>query len=503
MDSGSSVSGSGERNPIKSAGKGKTLHSGERRIVYSVYNFLKQLSLPSFRETINFNQAGKLTALAIGRSERLVNEICKEARQSAKVGTEIVFSTPGKERKRKHNVTGLDDFSKDVLRRTVFSYYDKGEYPTALKLTRDLEQKIGYAGSVASTKRILREIGFRYKKTKDGRKFLMEKSDIVSARIKFLRTMHNLRECGDTRPVYYLDETWVNENHSKKYIWQDSKESGGLKVPVGKGGRLIICHVGSKKDGFVKESKWVFRANSASEDYHRQMNAESFKQWFTTFLNLLEEGSIIVMDNAPYHSVLAEKIPSSSWRKNDIQNWLVGKKVPFNAFETKPELLQKVAPFKTQTKVYELDTIANEMGHTVIRLPPYHCQYNPIEMIWAKVKTEVAEKNKTFKIKDVEKLTHDSIDNVSKEDWISRVNHAERLQEEDFVKECVRSDVLENITVNLAEDSDSEFDSDLEHNSESDGDDCEELATILREEREQELARLDVIEQAENPFSKH
>ncbi|KAL4119462.1 hypothetical protein QTP88_012269 [Uroleucon formosanum] len=32
------------------------------------------------------------------------------------------------------------------------------------------------------------------------------------------------------------------------------------------------------------------------------------------------------------------------------------------------------------------------MGHEMVRLPPYHCQYNPIELIWAQVKSEVAKK---------------------------------------------------------------------------------------------------------------
>lgn len=46
------------------------------------------------------------------------------------------------------------------------------------------------------------------------------------------------------------------------------------------------------------------------------------------------------------------------------------------------------------------------MGHKVVRLPPYYCQYNLIELIWAKVKGEgeVAEKNNTFKMKDVHML---------------------------------------------------------------------------------------------------
>ena len=41
------------------------------------------------------------------------------------------------------------------------------------------------------------------------------------------------------------------------------------------------------------------------------------------------------------------------------------------------ELLEKVKPFKNKEKTYELDVIASLMDHSVVRLPPYHCQYNP------------------------------------------------------------------------------------------------------------------------------
>lgn len=34
-------------------------------------------------------------------------------------------------------------------------------------------------------------------------------------------------------------------------------------------------------------------------------------------------------------------------------------------------------------KIYAIDQLAYERRHEVIRLPPYHCQYNPIELIWA------------------------------------------------------------------------------------------------------------------------
>jgi hypothetical protein len=66
--------------------------------------------------------------------------------------------------------------------------------------------------------KILKSIRFKCRKTNDGRKFLMQRGDIVAVgiRIKFLKTVHNLRITGVERPVFYLDETWVNQNHSKK-----------------------------------------------------------------------------------------------------------------------------------------------------------------------------------------------------------------------------------------------------------------------------------------------
>jgi hypothetical protein len=56
-----------------------------------------------------------------------------------------------------------------------------------------------------------------------------------------------------------------------------------------------------QKTGFIPESKWIFRPRPEmrDSDYHLEMNADSFKDWFVNrFLNYLEEGSIIIMGNA-------------------------------------------------------------------------------------------------------------------------------------------------------------------------------------------------------------
>jgi hypothetical protein len=170
------------------------------------------------------------------------------------------------------------------------------------------------------------------------------------------------------------------------------------------------------------------------------------------------------MDNYSCHSIILNKAPSTNSRKSEIVDWLKEKNTTVDLTETIAELLQRVQPLKT-CKIYELDQITNEWGHQVIRLSPYHCQYNPIELIWVQVKREVADRNKTFKLADVERLMSDVIDRVTVEDWKKCVRHAKRLQEDDFVKECSRDSIIEPIVINLR-DSDTNTDSDVDTDSE-------------------------------------
>ena len=156
-------------------------------------------------------------------------------------------------------MTNLDDFEKDVLRRTIYEMYDNGEFPTLKSFVRLMRDKIKYKGSITSMRFKFQNLGFRFKRTNDGRKYLSERGDIVAARLKFLRTLHNLRTSGDSHPIFYLVETWVKQNHARKDMARFVWKKGGLKVPVGKGSRLIICHAGCASTGFIPASKWVDR----------------------------------------------------------------------------------------------------------------------------------------------------------------------------------------------------------------------------------------------------
>lgn len=72
---------------------------------------------------------------------------------------------------------------------------------------------------------------------------------------------------------------------------------------------------------------------------------------------------------------------------------------------TKKELLELVAAVKDQFVKFRLDVTAEKAGCIVLRLPPYHREFNPIELIWwAQTNGEVARLNIDFKIDSVPKL---------------------------------------------------------------------------------------------------
>lgn len=96
------------------------------------------------------------------------------------------------------------------------------------------------------------------------------------------------------------------------------------------------------------------------------MMAHTLEDWFLNkFINYLEEGNIIIMDNASYHLVALNKVPNTSTTKTRYR--LIGtKKINFSKPEIIAELLKHLLPFRYNTRTYELDQLANERGHQVI-----------------------------------------------------------------------------------------------------------------------------------------
>ena len=78
---------------------------------------------------------------------------------------------------------------------------------------------------------------------------------------------------------------------------------------------------------------------------------------------------------------------------------------------------------KSRFKKCVIDEMAKKRGIILLRLPPYHCELNPIELIWAQMKGYVARNNTTFKIKDVRELLKYSLNIITKENWKEAIKH--------------------------------------------------------------------------------
>ncbi|XP_068900530.1 uncharacterized protein [Tenebrio molitor] len=158
------------------------------------------------------------------------------------------------------------------------------------------------------------------------------------------------------------------------------------------------------------------------------MNAETFEQWLQDVLLIkLQQPSVIVLDNASYHSRLEEKRPTSAWRK-------------------------AVGP------VYAVDQIIHAAGHDVIRLPPYYCIFNPIEMVWSQAKR---------KYDEVVLQNHNPLEAwalalaaITPQQWTNYVEHTERLIFKYWTKE--KFVTVNEIIINLNLDSD-DSDDDFSH----------------------------------------
>lgn len=204
-------------------------------------------------------------------------------------------------------------------------------------------------------------------------------------------------------------------------------------------------HAGGE-NGFVNGAKLIFKSKTKSGDYHDDMNFVNFKKWLEEkLIPNLAANSVVVIDNASYHNKLDERCPTQATRKDDVKDWLRNHGLPFRDDMLKAELLNICKRNKPDQPKYTIDTILRQHGHDVVRLPPYHPDLNPIELIWSRLKRDVAEKNFTFKIRDIEQLTHDAIDNITTQLWSSCCRHVQDIESMYWKQDIVIEAQLEKV----------------------------------------------------------
>lgn len=437
----------------------KTVHSQGREIIYSVYKFMTE---EKGAPVIPLSNVQERVARATGVGLNTVKRVIAEAKRKPE-GSK--FTSPRKRTKKSSPKSTVDQFQEEIIRNTIYTYASIHKQRPTMKAIFELlktEEGVNFTGKLSSFRNLIRKMGFRWKKTQDNRKVLIEKTDIRAKRVEFLRKLQQYKK--ENRNIVYCDETYLHSSHTVPKSWDDGNNKC-LNAPVAKGQRLIILHAGGKK-GFIPNGLLIFKSGLKTGDYHDDMNHKNFTKWLEEkFLPNVEKNSVLVVDNASYHNVTTEPNPTTAWKKEDMRRWLAERGISYEVKHTKTELYSKIQANKPAHKTYAIDALLARHGHVVLRLPPYHPELNPIEKIWALVKNYVAAHNTTFKLDDVRKLAEDKFSSVTVQEWENVCSSAEKVEKEYLEKEYIMDDI-EDLIIRVGEDSD---DSDFYVTSDEDG----------------------------------
>ena len=379
---------------------------------------------------------------------------------------------------------------------TVRSMYDfviKEREETAKVRHCTVEDVFPFKRSTFHDKILRDRLGYVHRAGDDDREQLKQQLHIIEQRRVFLRRVTAVRANGFV--LWYLDETWVNKNTTRRKSWELNVKSApgkaaaaaglpevlrpkGKKKPTGKGGRAIVIGIGSLLTGVVPELLEIFKGKkSKTEDYHKEMNGALFEEWLEKAIDFIKakypgRKHAIVMDNASYHSRLVEgsATPKTKAVKADIIKYMEKNKIvppqllpgyntPAEAQALLIECIQKGVefPYKEpkyasgplptteqyntltkpvllsciplKEKIYVTDELCKAKGFQMLRLPPYHCEFNPIELVWAKAKAAVASKNVTYQLSEAMKIMRVEAEACGAEYWAKLEKHAMKEEE--------------------------------------------------------------------------
>jgi len=148
------------------------------------------------------------------------------------------------------------------------------------------------------------------------------------------------------------------------------------------------------------------------------------------------------MNKASYNSVQLDKAPTSNTKRADIIKWLEDKGEVINPSMVIPQLVHIVKRLKPLHTKYVIDELVKANNHTVLRLPPYHCELNPIELAWSSVKNHIFLNNTTYKLPDVKNLLIEGINRVDAEMWKNFIRHTKKEEVKFYEVDDIIDEIL-------------------------------------------------------------
>ena len=398
--------------------RGRPLSPETKKLVVSVKQYFDGKKFKPMEPSV------KRTADAFGIGVATVKRVMADYNRDPKL-----LDEPAKTRGRP--VHAVSATHQEAVRAYIRSANKQGKYITLSDIGDFLKERSEEElFHIATLSRTLNRWGFEFGKGTRSQ-HLKEKDYVIAARQGYLRKKRDNRASGEDtiRPEVYLDESYVNKNHSNDFIWYSGEDGPWVQKPTGKGERLIIINA-ITKSGWVPGAKLIFKSTRKTGDYHGQMNWDLFKKWFVEMLlENIPPNSLIIMDNASYHNTLSEHSPPTPLcSKKKIMEWLEQNKIYCRHDCVKPELveiLKKLAPEPS----YAIDEIARSCGHEVIRTSPYHPELQPIEICWGVVKNHIAT-NSDFTMKNLIEQLNAGFDKVTDKTCAELIKNVRNIEDE-------------------------------------------------------------------------
>jgi len=286
--------------------------------------------------------------------------------------------------------------------------------------------------------KLIKQMGYKLQNTnKLIRLELMNRADIIGKRIKYLIEKRRLEGLSHISDVIYIDETFVHKNYVKYKILRPLNNSKKIrfKMSIGKGTRFSIIHAGSE-NGFVAGAEYI--------SINSEINGQIFENWMETkLLPKLSPNSVVIYDNASTHSVQYNKPPVKSSTVKTIKNWLLINKIEYNQSAKKQELL-KLVKENTFNNNYNVDDMVNNAGHIPLRLPPYHCILNPIELVWAQLKKIISKHNFNNNTIEFKNLISSAFQKINPTFWQNCIRHVVKIESEFWIHDKIVDNHIHN-----------------------------------------------------------
>lgn len=196
-------------------------------------------------------------------------------------------------------------------------------------------------------------------------------------------------------------------------------------------------------------------------DYHDDMNFVNYEKWVRTqLLPNLPPHSVVVIDNAAYHNKLIDPAPNANAKKELMKKWLLEKGISVEDNMRKPQLYDLIKKNKDAHKKFTIDELFHANNHSVLRLPPYHPDLNPIEMAWAAIKGHVATKNVEWNIARTMELVKEKVNEMGQAEWSALCRKVKEVEETYRRSDYVIDEMTEQFIINTENDTESESESD-------------------------------------------